>query len=82
VAVLAAGGVTAWRFWVILADWRPMLLPPPMRRACASKETESMATADTISMTTASSLEIRRDMKMLLWRAGLAGWGSDACDKA
>src|SRR5690606_2296149 len=55
----AVGGVTAWRCWVTLVDWRPKLLPPPMRRASASNDAVSNAPVDTTSVTMAKNRENR-----------------------
>src|SRR5690606_25302148 len=62
--VVAAGGVTAWRCWVMLVDWRPTLLPPPMRRASASKDTASMAVPATAIKAAANS-RVNPDRDML-----------------
>ncbi|CAM5786754.1 hypothetical protein CCAE64S_01828 [Castellaniella caeni] len=51
--VEAVGGGTAWRCLAILVDWRPKLMPPPMRRAWASEVTDSITSAAT-SMSVAS----------------------------
>src|SRR5690606_29971201 len=60
--VLAAGGVAAERWLVMLLDCVPKPLPPPMRRASASKGAASMPPAETISTAMARNREKRCDM--------------------
>ena len=69
----AAGGVRAASRWVTLLDWRPMDLPPPMRRASASK-------VNTPTITTASSSVKKRETMCL--RVILAYPPSERCERA
>src|SRR5690606_1063725 len=58
--VVVAGGVVACRCCMTLLDWRPKLLPPPMRRASASNDTAIMALPAT-AISAAASNRVNRE---------------------